>query len=203
MACEGLVRQSEKAREWFVTALALASAACFQPPPAVLGPMPGCYDVTASGWSSDHVAATGIKEVPAVMRIDDNPERPLFVPPAWRLQKPEYSNSAGWSELVRDWTMRGDTVRDLYAGKEHRMAGDSLRINLTGFRGGVTAFLTPTATGFEGPLQMRTSTAMPVPAARLALTRRNCAGLRLVSSRAPNETPVEFKDVRDYIIPPR
>jgi hypothetical protein len=168
-----------------VVVIALAVVACSAPPP-VVAPMPGCYSVSASTWSAAHVEATGLADLPSVIGIDSNSDRFTLVPPEWRLRKPEYTSGSWWDDHSTGWALYGDTVRQTFNARYHKMAGDSMNLRFSGFRGNMTAYLTPTDNGFEGLFQMTSLTQTVLPRSRLTLTRRSCAGLALISSRPPN-----------------
>jgi hypothetical protein len=147
--------------------------------------MPGCYDVAVPAWSAAHVEVTGLRNLPTYIAIDSNTDRFTLVPTEWRQQKPEYSSRSWWDDHSTGWKAYGDSVIQTWSDKYHKMAGDSLNLRFAGFRGGMTAYLTPTDYGFEGPLQITGPTQTTVPRSRLLLTRRDCSGLKLISSRGP------------------
>lgn len=157
--------------------------------PPVRTPMPGCYSVESSGWSPELAASTGIRELPRVIGIDADPERHLLVPPAWRFDvpgsaQPEINNSGGWSDY-HSADMDGALLSYIRGRSYKPMAGDSMLVQWSGLHGIATAMVTPTATGFEGPMVRGVSRTYAAASARLALTRRDCGGLELVSSARP------------------
>ena len=174
-----------------VAMVTVIGSAC-APPEPVLAPMPGCYAVQKSAWSSEFAHATGITELPAVIGIDTDPDRYLLVPKSWRSTR-GLDQVASWQDHSYDWDMVGDSVRTLFTTKTHRMAADSMRLVWRGWMGSAGAFLAATPTGFEGIMQVTSPTQTTVPRARIALTRRDCSGLQLVNSR--EASPVEPPDI--------